>query len=133
MEYGETEFRCCGKAWFYVSPEGTLHRITKIAIVANGTRDLCIAKGLKPGSDTIREIAKTRKERILYVPLGDILWINIFPPYKGTQNTIIMDAGYDKEHMKPLVRDMLRSVGAEFSDRGDRYDAHLGSNYFDES
>ena len=133
MKKSETKFLQRGKEWFYVSPEGSVHRITKISIIANGTHDLCIFKGPLPGSDTVGRIAEVDKEDIVYVPLGDILWLNITPPYKGTGNSIIMDIGYDKGHVKPLVMAMLKSLGAKPSDRGNEYDAYLGGNYFDES
>jgi len=129
----ETKFLQYGNAWFYVSPETTFHRITRVCIIANGTRDLCIVKGRKLGNNTVKKIVEVDKDSILYAPLGDILWINITPPYKDTANSIIMDIGYDKEHMKPLVRAMLKSVGAKPSDRGDQYDAYLGDDYFIES
>lgn len=109
-----------------------MHKITKISIIANGTRDLCIVKGPKPGSDTVKKMVEADKEDIIYVPVGDILWINITPPYKGTGNSIIMDIGYDKEHTKPFVKAMLKSAGTKRSERGDQYDACLGDNYFDE-
>ncbi|MDH5770168.1 MAG: hypothetical protein OEZ25_02615 [Candidatus Bathyarchaeota archaeon] len=132
IDVEETKFVQYGKVWFYVSPETTMHKITRMVIIANGTCDLCIAKGKKPGANTVKEIAKVDKRDIVYVPLGDILWLNITPPYEGA-HSLIMDIGPDKERMKELVEAMGRSVGAKFSDRGDLYDAHLGDKYWDAS
>jgi len=133
MEKSESRFLQYGKAWFYVSEEGTIHRITRVIIIANGTRDLCIIRGDDPGNNTVKKIVEADKDDILYIPRGDILWINITPPYRGSGNSIIMDIGYDKEHTKPLVKAMLKSIGAKPEDRGDQYDTYLGDNYWDES
>jgi len=133
MEKSENKFFQYGKAWFYVSPEGTLHRITRVAIIANGTRDLCIVREDEHGKNTVKKIVEADKDDILYIPRGDILWMNITPPYRGSGNSLIMDIGSDKEHTKPLVMAMLKSLGAQPSDRGDLYDAHLGDKYWDES
>ena len=130
MQKSETTFIQRGKQWFYASPEGSVHMITRICIIANGTRDLCIVKGPKPGSDTVGKIAEADRDNILYVPHGDILWISITPPYRGTQNSIIMDIGYDKRRMKPFVMAMLKSVNANPQTRGYLYDAYAGDDYW---
>jgi len=128
---GSTFFQY-GKAWFYLSPEGTIHRVTRAYIIANGTHDLCIARGDGIGNNNVKKIGEADKDYILYIPQGDILWINITPPYKGSRNSIILDIGSDKKHTKPLVMAILKSLNVKPETRGDQYDTYLGEKYWDE-
>lgn len=119
-----------GNDFFYVSLQGTRHRIIKVYIAANGTRDLCIIRGSHPGELHVKEIAKVNRDDIVMVPVGDILWLNIDPPYMGAKSLII-DIGSDKERVKPLVKAMLKSPNARHI-RGHLYDAYARDDYWEE-
>jgi hypothetical protein len=121
-----------GKNFFYVSPEGSTHIITRAYIIANGIRDLCIVKGAKPGDVCCRKIGKAKKDEILLIPLGDILWINIDPPYTGNVHSIVLDIGSNEQDMKPLVRALLEYGDVSKSTKGDQYDMYGGDNYLEE-
>jgi hypothetical protein len=127
MPRKENVFLQDGNDFFYPSPQGTRHRIIKVYIAANGIRDLCIIKGSHPGDFHIKEIAKANKDDIVMVPVGDILWLSINPPYMGVKSLII-DIGSDKEHIKPFVKAMLRSANG-IQVRGKLYDAYAGDYY----
>ena len=109
-----------GQNFFFISPEGSTHIITYAYIIANGIRDLCIAKGVKPGEVCCRKIDKAKKDEILLMPLGDILWINIDPPYNGNMYSLVLDIGDAEQDMKPLVRALLEY--GVLSVKGDQYD-----------
>jgi hypothetical protein len=132
MDRNENVFLQNGNDFFYVSPLRTLHRITNMYIVANGTRDLCIIRGSHSGDFHVKEIAKANKDDIEWIPLGDILWLNIDPPYMGAKSLII-GVGSDKEHVKPLVKAMLKSPNARSPGRGHLYDAYAGDDYWEEN
>ena len=120
-----------GKDFFYVSPEGSKHIITKVYIIANGIRDLCIAKGAKTGDLNIRKIDKVKKEEILLIPRGDILWVNIDPPYMGNKGSIALDIGAEEQDNKSLVRALLEYGVIRKLAKGDQYDMYGGENYFE--
>jgi len=108
-------------AFFYVSPTGTEHRITRVSIIANGVRDLCIRKDTK-----IKKISKTKPEDIAYIPKGDILWLNIDPPFQGNPS-LIQDIDDDPENMKRFVKALFKT-GIK-REKGKDYEMYGGSDY----
>jgi hypothetical protein len=116
-----------GQNFFFVSPEGSTHIITRAYIIANGIRDLCITKGAKPGEVCCRKIVRAKKDEILLLPLGDILWINIDPPYRGNMCSLVLDVGDTEQDVKSLVRALLEY--GIFSVKGNQYDMYGGDDY----
>ena len=63
----------------YVTLEGEKREVRKVGVIANGIHDLCIALD-DNGNAALREIAKTPKSRVLYLPSHDILWLTLKEP-----------------------------------------------------
>lgn len=107
--------------FFFISLTGSKHKITQATVIANGVRDLCVRNDMR-----IRRKPETKQEDIYYIPKGDILWLNIEPPFKGNC-TIIQDVGDDPENMKCFVKALLKTgrVGEEGKD----YVMYGGDNY----
>lgn len=118
--------------FFYISPEGTRHRITNVYIIANGVGDLCLIKGSNQGEVHVKQLCKANKEDIVMVPTGDILWMNVDPPYNDAKS-IAIDVGSDKENVKPMIKAMLKSPKANTQPHGDLYDAYGGDDYWDDN
>jgi hypothetical protein len=131
VQHNQGGFFGDGKNFFYVSPEGSKHIITNVYIIANGIRDLCIARGAKPGDVCCRKIDKANKDEILQVPRGDILWINIDPPYIGNTRSIIFDIGSLDQDMVPLVRALVEYGEICKPGKGDQFDMYGGDDYIE--
>lgn len=116
-----------GKDFFYISSEGSTHIITYAYIIANGIRDLCITKGAKPGEVCCRKTDKANKDEILLMPLGDILCLNIDPPYNGNMCSLFLDIGDNEQDLKSLVRALVEY--GVISVKGNQYDMYGGDDY----
>lgn len=102
--------------------EGKHHKIVRCAIIANITRDVCLARGDSPGDIKPAEIKDTPNERIVDIPDGDILWLQIDPPHND-KHSIFMTI---TEDMKPLIDEIFR-IG--LGKKGDLFDAYASMNY----
>jgi len=107
--------------FFFVSLTGSKHKITQATVIANGVCDLCIRNDMR-----IRRKSETKQEDILYFPKGDVLWLNIEPPFKGNC-TIIQDVGVDSENMKRFVKALFKIGSVE--EEGKDYVMYGGDYY----
>jgi len=91
-----TDFIQIGKAFFFISPTGSRHKLIKLTQVANGDKKLCIIREVLPDGKVDAQIKfkDQVKDEEYYDPKGDLLWINIDPPLEG-HPTIVLDLGYD--------------------------------------
>jgi len=101
-----TTFMFEGKTLYYISDEQTKHKVTKSVVIANGTKDLCWASGDSLRGNRIKRISDTTKEKILWIPKGDILWLEIDPPCNGCVS-MYLDVGSD-EVVAKLIAAILR-------------------------
>jgi hypothetical protein len=97
--------------WHYISPEGSKHEITSTFLFPNRIHNLCLVKGDIPEEITLTKIdeAKTREDKILSIPLGNILWLKLSPPYKGKMHSLFLDTAGDEVKMRPLLRKMVKT------------------------
>ena len=107
-------------AWYYVSPGGSKHIITRSILFANVNHDICLVAGDGPDEIKLAKLgeAKARKDKILNVPLGDILWLNLSPPYSGNMSSMVLDISSDQKNTKPLLRKMLETGALEHPKKG---------------
>lgn len=91
-----TNFIQIGKTFYFISPTGSKHKLIKLTHIANGDKKLCITRKVLPDGRINAQIKfkDDAKDEEYYDPKGDLLWINIDPPYEG-HPTIILDLGYD--------------------------------------
>ena len=113
-----TTFMFEGKILYYVSYEKTKHEVTKAAVIANGARDLCWASGNSLRDIRIQRLSETPPERVIWIPKGDILCLDIEPPYNGCV-TMYLDIASD-ENVARMVTAMLKrcrvdSVGKDYA------------------
>ena len=107
--------------FFFVSVNGTKHKVTQACVIANGIHDLCVRNNMH-----ISKISETERGDIYYIPKGDILWLTIEPPFKGNC-TIIQDIGGDLESMTCFVKHLMK-VGV-VQKHGKDYAMYGGDNY----
>jgi hypothetical protein len=120
-----TRFQLSKTEMYWFDDEGKKHKIVKAGICANGTRDLCIYwKGPRAGDVSIGKIVDVEKDRILWIPKGDILQLMFEPPL-GDRHSLYVDVESSLE-IKDMVREMLR----RFSNvKGSEYDMYAGKQY----
>jgi hypothetical protein len=124
--FGRTNFELHADALYYVDDDGGKHKIVKFGVCANGVRDLCIYwKGPRAGNVSIGKIVDVAKEHILWIPKGDILWMQFTPPL-GDRHSLYMDIGSNPT-VKDLVREMIRRFPGE---KGSDYDMYGGEQYW---
>lgn len=109
--------------WYFITPEGEKHKVTEAQIVANGVRDLCITKQLD-----IKKISDTKKENIISIPKGDLLFARVTPTYNNNEY-MVFDLGEDPVHVKPLVGMMLEDFGTSNLKCGSNYEMYAGDMY----
>lgn len=87
-------FQLCEDGLYWIDPNRIRHRITKAGICANGVRDLCVYWHGPIMTDVrVGKIAEVPPERILFIPKGDILWMNFEPPLADGKRGIFLDLG----------------------------------------
>ena len=119
-----TTFCIRDKQLYYVD-EGVLYRVTKLMIIANGTRDLCVALDSN-GFIAVKKVADVAVDKILFIPKTDLLWVNFEKPVRGTQWSAIMEVDSDVKRML----DQLYALGLGDTDvRGDQFDMYAGRDY----
>lgn len=110
---------------YYIDPKEQEHKVTRLGICANGVRDLCIVQSSqRPGDINVAKIADADPQQILMVPEGDILWMNIDPPY-GDRRSVILDIGDN-----PILKKMVKLTLQRFPDtKGSEYEMYGGLDY----
>jgi len=112
-----TTFMFEGRVLYYISDEKTKHKVTKATVIANGTRDLCWASGNSLRDNRIQRLSETPKEKVLWIPKGDILWLEIEPPYNGCVS-MYLDVASD-ESVPEMIAAILKrwnvgSIGKDY-------------------
>ena len=74
---------------------------------------------------TVGKTADVAKERILWIPKGDILWVKFEAPVHGDRHSVYVDIESDPA-MKIMVREMLRRFGVA---KGADYEMFGGEQY----
>lgn len=121
-----------GRVYYYISDENTEHRITRAGVIANGTKDLCLASGVSSRDYKIQRISETPPEKIIWIPKGDILFLEIEPSYNGCP-TMYLDVRGGGEATLELIVDMVKIWGPKIS-VGEDYAMYGGIDYsFDPS
>jgi hypothetical protein len=114
-------------AMYFVDGEGEKHKIVDGGIYANGIRDLCIYwRGPKAGDIAIGKTVDISKDRILWIPKGDILWLKFESLVYVDRHSVFVDIESDPR-IKPMVSEMLRRFGTS---RGADYEMFGGGQYF---
>jgi hypothetical protein len=121
-----TSFEFVDGNLYYLPPEGGQYRITQAIIVANGTRDLCIAsKGPRANDVNVAKISETEKDKVLWIPKGDILWLTLDRAYNGSFS-MILDLKGD-----PALAKMLTTILRKFNscEKGEDFDMYAGGSW----
>jgi len=113
-------FEADGKLTFKI--DGAERQLLKFCIFANGLHDLCICLG-ETGNPTIGEIAKTSKEKVLWVPTHDLLTLTFDQP-TGTKGSLIVEID---ERMSKIVDKLVQFTGG--GARGRDYCMYGGKQY----
>jgi hypothetical protein len=109
-----------GKVAFDINGEAL--QIKKFCITANGLHDLCICLG-EDGNPTIKEIAKTPKEKVLWVPTHDLLSLTFDQPI-ATKGSIIVEID---ERISKIVDKLVQFTGGDA--KGCDYYMYGGKHY----
>jgi len=109
---------------YWLDDEGVKRKIVKAGVCANGVRDLCIYwKGPRAGDVSIGKIVDVPKERILWIPKGDIFWARFEPPL-GDRHSFYIDIA--DSNVEELVREIMRRFP---SVKGSNYEMYGGKQY----
>jgi hypothetical protein len=116
-----TTFCIRDKQLYYVD-EGVFYRVTKLMIIANGTRDLCVALDSN-GFIAVKKVADIAIDKILFIPKTDLLWVEFEKSVRGTQWSAILEFDSDVKRML----DRLCILGLRHTDvRGSKFDMYAG-------
>ena len=119
-----TTFCIRDKQLYYVD-EGVFYRVTKLMIIANGTRDLCVALDSN-GFIAVKKVADIAVDKILFIPKTDLLWVGFEKPVRGTQWSAILEVDSDVKRML----DCLCTLGlGDPGMRGSKFDMYAGRDY----
>ena len=102
--------------------KGKERQVTKCCIWANGLHDLCICLS-EDGNPTVNELAKTAKERVLWLPTHDLLSLNFDNP-TGSPCSMIMEIN---DEMSKIVDKIVKYTGG--GTKGPSYDMYGGKHY----
>jgi hypothetical protein len=114
---------------YWVDAAGIEHKISQACVFANGVGDLCIYRHGPEKSDVgIGKTAEIVKERILSVPMGDILWMEFEKTLADGTKGFFIDVASDPT-VKDLVTEILRRFGGK---KGSEYAMYGGDQYLSE-
>jgi hypothetical protein len=109
----------------YYIRDGKRYRVVEITVVANGTRDLCVA--ITPnGHPTIMKIAEAKKDKIMLMPKNDLCVMQLDKPLHGQNNEIIFEVTPEMKQMLDVVL-KRRKIGTHT--KGKDFDMHSGNEY----
>lgn len=113
------------KLFFSHPAKGNNLQVIKAIIIANGTKDLCIIKG-KGEDKHVKKISEAKKENIVYIPEGDILWVEFAKPTSDGTRSMLVDLGSAQEEMKPFMRELLTRFPGK---KQINYDVYAGTDW----
>lgn len=123
----KTHFEITEDDMYWFDDDGGKHKIVRAGVCANGLRDLCIYwKGPKMWDISVGKTADVSKERILWIPKGDILWLAFEPPFADVRHFVYVDITSD-----PQIEDMVKTMFRRFKwgVKGKDYDMYGGKDY----
>jgi len=109
---------------YYIRDEKR-YRVIEFKIVANGTRDLCVAIDSN-GSPAIKKINEAEKTKILWTPNTDLLQVELDKPVHGQSRYMIIEI---TPEIKQLVDSVLKQGQIKIGKKGEDFDMHSGQNY----
>jgi hypothetical protein len=111
----------------YYIREEERYRVIEMTIVANGTRDLCVA--ITPnGSPAIMKISEAEKDKIILTPKNDLCQMELNKPLHGKSNQIIFEITPETKHMLDVV---FKHGKAEMRKKGKNFDMCSGEDYYE--
>lgn len=113
------------KGELYFVDEGIQYRVKKLAVIANGTKDLCVCLDEK-GYTQVKKIVETPSERVLFRPNTDIIWFEFEKPIRGTQWSIICEAD---GVMKKMLRRIMDSAPTNTLMKGKDFNMYAGEDW----